>query len=253
MPDTNRQDALRALALLDLTDLSDACTPSAVTRLCARAVTPHGPVAAICIWPAFVSQAARELARKPVRIATVVNFPKGRDAPDMTAQDAREAIRDGAHEIDLVLPYEAFLRGDLEEAREMLVSVREAVGTHVLKVILETGALASPEAIASASRMAIDSGANFIKTSTGKTAVSATPQAAQAMLAAIKKSGKPVGFKASGGVRTLDEARAYLALADTIMGAGWATPLTFRFGASGLLDALLAALDGGAGAGDGDY
>ena len=238
--------ARRALALLDLTDLSDTCTEAAIAALCRRARTPHGPVAAICIWPRFVSQAARLLARSGIKLATVVNFPAGGDHVERAVDDAHGALRDGADEIDLVMPWHAFLGGDEASAREMIEGVAgEAGPERLLKVILETGALGSPAAIASASRLAIECGANFIKTSTGKTAVSATPEAAGIMLEAIKASGRPVGFKAAGGVRTLAEAQVYLDLADAIMGPAWATPQTFRFGASGLLDVLLAAIDGG--------
>ena len=238
--------ARRALALLDLTDLSDTCTEAAIAALCRRARTPHGPVAAICIWPRFVSQAARLLARSGIKLATVVNFPAGGDHVERAVDDAHGALRDGADEIDLVMPWHAFLGGDEASAREMIEGVAgEAGPERLLKVILETGALGSPAAIASASRLAIECGANFIKTSTGKTAVSATPEAAGIMLEAIKASGRPVGFKAAGGVRTLAEAQVYLDLADAIMGPAWATPQTFRFGASSLLDVLLTAIDGG--------
>ena len=113
-----------------------------------------------------------------------------------------------------------------------------------MKVIIETGELPDRAAVDRAAHFAIANGADFVKTSTGKTPVSATPEAAEIVLEAIEVSGRPVGFKASGGIRTLADARAYLELADEIMGAGWATPATFRFGASGLLDALEAVVAG---------
>jgi deoxyribose-phosphate aldolase len=141
------------------------------------------------------------------------------------------------------MPYRALLRGDETTVREVLDSVAQEIGAKTLKVILETGALATPALITRASEIAIDCGAHFIKTSTGKIAVSATPDAAAIMLQTIKASGRNVGFKASGGIRTLADAKTYLDLADSIMGPDWANPTTFRFGASGLLDALLAALD----------
>ena len=242
-----RARALRALALLDLTDLSDLCTPPDVDRLCARAVTAHGPVAAVCVWPQFVSQARVALRRGPVRIAAVINFPKGGGDTERAVEDAREAVKDGAHEIDLVMPYHAFLRGDAALAREMIGAVRgEIAKGGALKVILETGALNDAAHIAAAADLALSAGADFIKTSTGKIAVSATPEAARIMLERIKAGGRPAGFKAAGGIRTLADADLYLGLADEIMGAGWAAPATFRLGASGLLDALLAELEGGA-------
>jgi deoxyribose-phosphate aldolase len=114
----------------------------------------------------------------------------------------------------------------------------------LLKVILETGELVEPALIEAASRIAIEAGADFLKTSTGKTKVSATPEAAETMLNAIRSSGRPVGLKVSGGIRTVTDAALYVDLADRIMGAGWATPKTFRIGASGVYDALVAAIDG---------
>jgi len=131
----------------------------------------------------------------------------------------------------------------------MVEAVRDLVdGDRLLKVILETGELQDPKLIEAASRIAIEAGADFIKTSTGKTPVSATPEAAEIMLDAIKASGKPVGLKPSGGIRTLADAKIYLDLADRIMGPGWATPKTFRIGASSVYDALLAAIEGRTGA-----
>jgi deoxyribose-phosphate aldolase len=126
----------------------------------------------------------------------------------------------------------------------MVASVRDVVdGGRLLKVILETGELVEPALIEGASRVAIQAGADFIKTSTGKTPVSATPQAAEIMLNTIKASGRPVGLKPSGGIRTVEDAGLYLGLADRIMGPGWATPRTFRIGASSVYDALIAAIE----------
>ena len=236
--------ARRALACLDLTDLGDSCSPQDVAKLASKSRTPRGPVAAICIWPAFVSQARGLLRSSPVRIATVINFPRGGDDIERAVNDTAEALGDGADEIDLVIPFRALLRGDEGLARDMIGAVRDHVtGERRLKCILETGELRDVAIIRRASEIAIAAEAHFIKTSTGKTPVSATPEAARAMLEAIRASGKPVGFKASGGVRTLDDAALYLGLADEIMGSDWARPETFRFGASGLLDALLATLD----------
>ena len=244
---SDAQAARRALALLDLTDLSDTCQPRDIDALCARALGPHGRPAAICIWPQFVRHARDVLGGTGVRVATVVNFPTGDTDSARAGHEARAALRDGADEIDLVMPWRAFLGGDRDGPREMIGHVADITGAEkVLKVILETGGLDAPERIAAASRLAIDAGASFIKTSTGKIAVSATLDAARIMLEAIRATGGRTGFKAAGGVRTLGDAKAYLALADTILGAGWATPATFRFGASGLLDALEAAIGGGA-------
>jgi deoxyribose-phosphate aldolase len=240
--------AQRALRCLDLTDLSETCSEHAIADLCARALTPHGPVAAVCIWPQFVGRARDPLKGSLVSIATVVNFPAGGEDVERVTDDVSEALGDGAQEIDLVLPYEAVRRGDLGTASEVVAAVRDVVDQgRLLKVILETGELADPRLIEIASRIAIDAGADFIKTSTGKTAVSATPEAVEVMLEAIRKSGRPVGLKPSGGIRTVQDAALYLGLADSIMGPGWATPRTFRIGASSLYDALVAVIEGRAG------
>ncbi len=245
---TSRLDiARRALRLLDLTDLSDAPSDRGTDALCERALTRHGPVAAVCLWPQFVSRAKVALADSHVRIATVANFPGGTEDVERVIDGVQEALGDGADEIDLVIPYRAFLDGDAAAARTMIAGVRDMTDRgRVLKVILETGMLADPAAIEAASRLAVAEGADFLKTSTGKTPVSATPPAAEIMLGAIRGAGRPVGLKSSGGIRTLDDAAVYLDLADRVMGPAWATPRTFRFGASGLYDALVAEIEGSA-------
>lgn len=251
MSETNEEAralARRAIALTDLTNLDDTCTEGAVDALCAKAKGGDGvpPVAAVCVWPQFVRRAKSRLSGSPVAVATVVNFPSGGEDVERVVEQTREALRDGADEIDLVLPYRAFLAGDEETARGMLAAVRERIpADRLLKVILETGELKDPDAIARASRLAIDEGADFVKTSTGKTPVSATPEAARIMLEAIRETPHfRVGIKPSGGIRTVEQAKAYLDLAEEVMGAGWATPATFRFGASGLHGALVLALAG---------
>jgi deoxyribose-phosphate aldolase len=253
--DTSAALAQRALRCLDLTDLSDTCSEHAVDALCAKAVTPLGPVAAICVWPQFVGRGRDLLKGSPVRVATVVNFPAGGEDVARVVDDVGEALGDGAQEIDLVLPYAAVRRGDAAVAADMVAAVRDVVDQgRLLKVILETGELVAPGLIDEASRIAIEAGADFIKTSTGKSKISATLEAAEVMLDAIKASKRRVGLKPSGGVRTLADAGAYLALADGVMGEGWATPKTFRIGASSVYDALVAAIEGRAGvAADGTY
>jgi deoxyribose-phosphate aldolase len=237
--------ARRALRCLDLTDLSEACSDRAIDALCAKAVTPQGPAASVCIWPQFVSHARRTLRDSPVRLATVANFPAGGEDTDRVTEDVEEALGNGAQEIDLVMPQEAFRRGDAAVARDMIAAVRDVVDQgRCLKVILETGVLGDAERVAAASQLAIEAGADFLKTSTGKSGVSATPEAAEAMLGAIRAAGRPVGLKVSGGIRTLADAAAYLDLADRVMGPGWATPQSFRIGASGLYDDLIAAIEG---------
>jgi deoxyribose-phosphate aldolase len=239
----DRQTALRAIPLIDLTDLSDDCTREQIDALVSLALALPIPVAALCIWPRFVAQARAGLEHSRIKLATVVNFPHGdADVASVCAQ-TREALAQGADEIDLVLPWRALIAGREDDARQMVRAVAKCLrGGAQLKVIIESGELPDAETIARASRLSIEEGAHFIKTSTGKTKTSATLEAARIMLGVIRDSAQDVGFKASGGLRTLDRARAYLVLADEIMGADFASPAHFRFGASSLLDPLLAAL-----------
>lgn len=231
--------ARRALPLLDLTDLGETCTEPRIDALCRDA--KRGGVAAICVWPRFIEQGARALAGTGIRIATVINFPDGGEDCARATDDTAEALRDGADEIDLVLPYRALLRGEAAIARDMVEAVRDTCGSAILKVILETGELADPDRIREASRIALEAGADFLKTSTGKSAVSATPEAAEAMLDEIRASGRPAGLKVSGGLRSIADAATYLALADRLMGPAWVNPKTFRLGASSLFAALIQA------------
>ncbi|MGB0410902.1 MAG: deoxyribose-phosphate aldolase [Pikeienuella sp.] len=236
--------ALRALQSLDLTNLNDVCDEADIDALCSRAITPHGSVAAICIWPQFVAHARGVIADRGVKIATVVNFPCGdRPAGEVIAM-TETAVADGADEIDMVIPYRDFLEGLEEKVLTRIRRVKQAAGTGVrVKAILETGVLDEPERIRRAADLAIEAGADFIKTSTGKVPVNATLSSARIMLEAIRDSGANVGFKPAGGVKNTEQAGHYLGLADEIMGEDWATPVTFRFGASGVLDDLLAVLN----------
>ena len=244
---TTRPDpqlARRAIGLIDLTDLSDTSSVADVEGLCARAAT-HG-TAAVCVWPDFVARAAHVLHDSGVEIATVVNFPTGDERPFAVGVLTERALADGASEIDVVMPYRAWLAGDTERPEQVLGTVRSLTteaGAHV-KVILENGMLPDVGTVDRVARYAVAHGADFIKTSTGTTDVSATPGDVEAMLAVLADadavaSGRTVGIKPSGGIRTYHDAVTYLAAADRVMGAGWARPSTFRFGASGLLDALL--------------
>ncbi|MGL4635125.1 MAG: deoxyribose-phosphate aldolase [Beijerinckiaceae bacterium] len=237
--------AHRALKLLDLTDLSDGCREDHIEALVQKAITPHGPVAAVCIWPQFVTLAKSRLKGKGVKVATVINFPKGGDDVERAIEDAIEALDDGADEIDLVMPYRAFLEGDETTVRSMIGEIKDETEERAqLKVILETGMLPDQATIRRAADLAIESGADFIKTSTGKTPVSATLETVKTMLQAIKASEETIGIKPSGGIRTLADAKAYLALVDAEMGPVWASAGTFRFGASGLYDVLIDTIEG---------
>ncbi|MHB2166622.1 deoxyribose-phosphate aldolase [Alsobacter sp. R-9] len=237
--------ALRLLGLLDLTNLEANCGPAEIKQLVARAVGEPAPVAAVCLWPQFVSEASRALRDTGVTVATVINFPAGGEDLERVLEDMEEALGDGAQEIDLVLPYKAFLRGETALATDMVREAKGVVGDRrLLKVILETGAFSDTDSIAAASRLAIGAGADFLKTSTGKIAVSATPEAARVMIGEIARAGRRVGFKAAGGIRTVGDAALYLRIAEEAMGAGWATRDTFRIGASSLHAALATAVTG---------
>lgn len=236
--------ARRAIPLLDLTSLGDDDTPETIERLCAAAEGAGGPPAAVCVHPEHIGTARRALDARGlprVRIATVTNFPDGSADIERARRETRRAVAAGADEVDVVLPWRAWLAGDDLIARRLLDACREASAGRVLKVILETGELRDPAVIRAASLAALDAGADFIKTSTGKVAVNATPEAARVMLEAIRARGRG-GFKAAGGVRTVADAAIYLALADGILGAGWADAAHFRIGASALLGELRRAL-----------
>lgn len=237
------QAARTALACLDLTSLNDADGAADVDRLCARAQGPHGSVAAVCVWPHL---AARARARTPagVRVAAVANFPHGDADPGRALRDAQQIVDAGAQEIDLVLPWRALAAGDEAACRALLRAVRGACAGLVLKVIVESGELRAPALIRRACEISLDEGADFVKTSTGKTPRGATPDAARVMLEAVRACGRPAGFKASGGIRTLVEARVYLDLAAAALGVGALAPARFRLGASSLLDDIEAVLSG---------
>lgn len=227
------------IGCLDLTSLGDHDTEYRIEDLCAKADTPYGHVAAVCIWPQFIPLAKKKLKKTPVKTATVVNFPHGGSDFAKLRHEIRQALKAGADEIDAVFPYHDFLEGNLDVCDRFLDTVTETCGETTTKIILETGELAKASRIAEATRLCLNKGVGFIKTSTGKTPVSATPEAANIILETIAASRRKAGFKASGGIRTIDEAKKYLTLAQTVMGSGWISPEHLRIGASSLLDNLL--------------
>jgi deoxyribose-phosphate aldolase len=242
---TLRDRARQALSLLDLTSLNDADTEAVIEKLCARALTPHGAVAAICVWPRFVAWSKTRLAGTGVKVAAVANFPVGTADVALAAREAAGIVASGGDEVDVVFPYNAWLNGDRRVGIELIKACKAVCdGKAILKVILETGCLRDQDVIAAASTAAIEAGADFIKTSTGKATISATPDSARTMLRAIKASGRRCGFKAAGGIRDAATAAAYLDLTAGIMGESWISPATFRFGASGVLTDLLAVIEG---------
>jgi deoxyribose-phosphate aldolase len=235
------ETARRALPLIDLTSLDEDDTPERIAALCEQAVTPAGAVAAVCVYPRFVAQVAAALGDGPVRVATVANFPSGTTDARGARREAEHALADGADEVDVVLPYLAYAAGERDAALAVVRECRAATEGATLKVILETGRLEREDLIRRAATDALELGADFVKTSTGKLKPGATPEAARAMLEAIREHGRG-GFKASGGIRAVADAGVYLALADEVIGAGWTAPETFRLGASALLDEVLEAL-----------
>jgi deoxyribose-phosphate aldolase len=235
-----------ALACLDLTSLNDADTEADVATLCERAQGPHGPVAAVCVWPRFAAFARRQLPAN-IGVAAVANFPDGRADIERALRDTGEIVQSGAQEVDVVLPYARLQQRDEQAVSQLLNAVRRACPGLTLKVILETGMLADDALIVRASQLSLAAGADFLKTSTGKTAVSATPQAATLMLRCIADDAQAagrVGFKPSGGIRTVADAAVYIALCEQVLGRQAVQPRRFRFGASGLLNDIEALLSG---------
>lgn len=236
--------AQRLLSLLDLTSLGEDDTPQQIEQLCASAHTAHGLPAAICVYPEHITTVRRAMGGSACRVASVVNFPDGSADPDRIRRETRRAQAAGADEIDLVFAWRAFLAGEVDLARRAVAACRAACGADVaLKLILESGELASPDMIAAASRLGIAAGVDFLKTSTGKVAEGATPVAAALMLDAIVESGSACGLKLSGGIRTLVQASSYLQQVEARMGSAWVSPRHLRFGASALFDELRAVLE----------
>jgi deoxyribose-phosphate aldolase len=225
------------VALVDLTSLTGEETDAEIAALCAQAQTPAGPVAAVCVYGQYVERAVAELDGSGIPVAAVANFPEGELDADRAVRETTAAVEAGAREVDVVLPWRAFAAGDRAGAMAVVEATREACPV-LLKVILESGLLREPDVIGAAARDALAVGADFVKTSTGKVQPAATLPAAAVMLEAVRDHGMG-GFKASGGIRTAEEAAQYLELADALFGPEWATPRTFRFGASSLLADLL--------------
>lgn len=251
-----KEIAKQAICLMDLTSLTDQETADDIKSLCQQANSQAGNTAAICIYPRYIPLAKKILAEQgtpEIKIATVTNFPHGNEDIAIALAETKAAVAYGADEVDVVFPYKALIKGDALIGFELIEACKKACPKGVLlKVIIETGELKTPELIKRASEIAIRAGADFIKTSTGKVAVNATPEAAKIMLEVIKKSNsvaksnttnKNVGFKAAGGVRNVEDARVYLNLASDILGSDWLSADHFRFGASSLLNSLLATLD----------
>ncbi len=235
------------IAAMDLTTLEGKDTPGKVRGLCARGISPAPgvpSVAAICIYPSLVPVAVEALAGSGVKVAAVATaFPSGLSSLDVRLRETREAVAAGADEIDMVIDRSAFLAGAYDVVWDEIVRVREACAGATLKVILEVGELGSFEAIRRACDLALDAGADFIKTSTGKIGSSSTPAVALLMCEALRdyerRTGRAAGLKLAGGVRTSKAALGYVSIVHETLGNAWLGPDRFRIGASSLLDDVL--------------
>jgi deoxyribose-phosphate aldolase len=247
----SKLQALRlAITMIDLTTLEGADTEGKVAALCAKArrPDPHDAsipsVAAVCVYPNLVPVAVDRLRGSRVHVASVATaFPSGQSPLAVKVAEVRAAVELGADEVDMVIDRGAFLAGRYAKVYDEIVAVKEACGPAHLKVILETGELATYDNVRRASLLAMAAGADFIKTSTGKISPAATLPVTLCMLEAIRdvhdESGRIVGMKPAGGIRTAKQAIQYLCVVNETLGPVWLTPELFRFGASSLLNDLL--------------
>ncbi len=253
--DSKRAAIDLAISMVDLTTLEGQDTPEKVRSLAAKARRPDSTdpscpaVAAVCVYPDLVAVAKRAVAGSPVAVASVATaFPSGRASRDVRLADTRDAVAAGADEVDMVIDRGAFLSRRFAQVLDDVVAVREACqradGSRAhLKVILETGELATYDAVRQASWLAMLGGGDFVKTSTGKVSPAATLPVTMVILQAVRDyraaTGRMVGVKAAGGIRSAKDAIRYLVTIAEVAGEDWLTPRWFRFGASSLLDDLL--------------
>lgn len=235
--------ATQLITCLDLTALNATETDDRIKSLCVLAFEHQ--VAAVCVWPAFVATARANLSPSAnCQIATVINFPGGTDSLDRVLAAIEQSLLQGATEIDVVVPYQRFLiDNNAKLIREFVQACKEVCGPEVkLKTIVESGLVTHQRCLECLCLAALEGGADFLKTSTGKVTLGATLEAAVVLLGALKVFGDPQrGFKAAGGVKTALQAKSYWLLAQLIMGEAWPNPQRFRLGASTLLKDLLAA------------
>jgi deoxyribose-phosphate aldolase len=239
-----------AVRSMDLTTLEGADTPGKIAALCSKAIRPQPAdpsipsVAAVCIYPSLVAEAVRHVRGTAVRVASVATaFPSGQSFLEVKLAETREAVAAGADEIDMVIDRGAFLSGHYQKTYDEIAAIKEACGSAHLKVILETAELGTYDNVRRASILAMAAGADFIKTSTGKVQPAATLPVSLVMMEAIRdfqrETGRLVGFKAAGGIRSAKVAIAYLVLLWETLGGEWMTPDRFRLGASSLLNDVL--------------
>ncbi len=230
-----REFACRLVSCLDLTSLASSCTSADVMVLCEQAKTRHGNVAAVCIYPQWVETAKQALQGSDIHVATVINFPQPTLSSDEIQAAIAQAIEQGADELDVVMPYDLLAQGGESRVAKILQCCRQACGDRVLKIIIESGALQSRELIQQATQLVVDSGADFVKTSTGKVPVGATLSAVETIVATLQNSGAKTGIKLSGGIRTVVSAYEYVQLIERYLGVDMLQPARFRIGASQLL------------------
>ncbi|MBE2179659.1 MAG: deoxyribose-phosphate aldolase [Chthoniobacterales bacterium] len=239
-----------AFSMLDLTTLEGRDTPGKVMTLCHKAMHPAperygvGPVAAVCVYPKLVPAAKAFLRGSTVKVAAVATyFPSGQSSMKTKMEDTRVALQAGADEIDMVIDRAAFLRGEYGRVHDEIAAVKELCGDVHLKVILETGELITYDNVRAASMVAMQAGADFIKTSTGKVSPAATLPVTLVMLDAIREfffaTGRRIGMKPAGGIRTAKQALQYLVMVNETLGDDWLTPDMFRLGASTLANDIL--------------
>ena len=239
-----------AIRMMDLTTLEGRDTPGKIRALCAKAIHPQPAdpsipsVAAVCLYPALIPEAKDALRGSSVKVASVATgFPSGQTFRDIKVAEVKAAVAAGADEVDMVIDRGAFLSGDYSTVFDEIVEIKDACGDTHLKVILETGELGTFDQVRRASILAMAAGADFIKTSTGKIQPAATLPVTLVMLEAIrdfeKATGRAVGMKPAGGIRTAKEAVQYLVVLYETLGPRWMTPDWFRIGASSLLNDIL--------------
>ena len=243
-----------ALSMVDLTTLEGADTPGRVWQLCTKAIHLHSGrsdlpmVAAVCVYPTMVRVAREALKGTPIKVAAVATaFPSGMNPLAVKLEDTRYAVGEGAHEIDMVISRGDFLRGDYARVADEIAEVKKACGKAHLKVILETGELGTLDRVRLASDIAMEAGADFIKTSTGKIQPAATPEVVLVMLQAIsdffRKTGKKIGMKPAGGIANAKAALNLLVMVREVLGPAWLNPDLFRIGASKLPNDILMQLE----------
>jgi deoxyribose-phosphate aldolase len=234
------QDSLgQLISLIDLTRLKENDLPSMVDDLCLKASTPYGHVAAVCVFPEYVSRVKEKLVHTEVKCATVINFPSGDEPLSKIREEIKNVLQQGADEIDVVFPYKAYLSLEKQSALEVMAVCRELSKGKILKIIVESGAFPDEKILTSALRDLLSLNIDFLKTSTGKIEKGASVEAVKCFIQAIQDSQVSCGIKISGGIRTVDQALTYWKLLADAFGEDFISPKTVRFGASSLLDEII--------------